>query len=366
MSKPLALAEVFPPGMFLEEELEARGWSQADLAAILGRPTQVVNEIVRAKKAITPETSVELGAALGVSRDFFLKLENAYQMHRAVREAKGIEQRAKVYAKVPVRDLIKRGWLPAIDDPGQLEQGVCKFLGIARIDDDPKFRFVARKSDGYGSYSPGQLAWFSRCRQLALSRSTKRKFSLKALVKLAQTLPLDLAAPAYLSELPAFLSDVGVRLVLLDPLPGTKIDGAAFWLNKQKPVVALSLRFDRIDHFWFTLMHELAHLVHDGPEHDGIDIDLFGEADSQAAKPEHEQRADEQASQWLISSSVLEDFIDSVQRKYFSHAKIVEFALEVGVHPGIVVGQLQHRKLIGYSHSRKFLAKVKEWLPMDA
>src|SRR6478752_6273236 len=76
-------AEVFPPGDFIAEELEARGWTQGDLARILGRPLQAVNAIIRGKKAITPETAVGLGAAFGTSAEIWLNMENSYRLHRA-------------------------------------------------------------------------------------------------------------------------------------------------------------------------------------------------------------------------------------------------------------------------------------------
>jgi HTH-type transcriptional regulator/antitoxin HigA len=74
------IARVFPPGDFIREEIEARGWTQADLAKILGRPLQTVNAIINGKKAVTPETAVELAAALGTSPEFWLNLEAAYAL----------------------------------------------------------------------------------------------------------------------------------------------------------------------------------------------------------------------------------------------------------------------------------------------
>jgi HTH-type transcriptional regulator/antitoxin HigA len=76
----ISRAQVFPPGDFLQEELEARGWSQSRLARVLGRPIQVVNEIINGKKAITPQTAAELAAAFGTSAEYWLNLENAWQL----------------------------------------------------------------------------------------------------------------------------------------------------------------------------------------------------------------------------------------------------------------------------------------------
>ena len=74
------IAQAFPPGDFIREELEARGWTQRDLAEILGRPAQVISAIVNAKREVTPETAVALGAAFGTSAEFWLGLESAYRL----------------------------------------------------------------------------------------------------------------------------------------------------------------------------------------------------------------------------------------------------------------------------------------------
>ena len=87
-------AEVFPPGDFIAEELEARGWTQGDLARILGRPLQAVNAIIRGKKAITPETALGLGAAFGTSAEVWLNMETSYRLHQAGPADPDIAERA--------------------------------------------------------------------------------------------------------------------------------------------------------------------------------------------------------------------------------------------------------------------------------
>jgi HTH-type transcriptional regulator/antitoxin HigA len=89
------VTEVFPPGAFLREELAARGWTQRDLAEVLGRPFQAVNAIVNGRKEITPRTARELEAAFGSSAEFWLNLEMAYQLHREVQPDPAIARRAK-------------------------------------------------------------------------------------------------------------------------------------------------------------------------------------------------------------------------------------------------------------------------------
>jgi HTH-type transcriptional regulator/antitoxin HigA len=113
-------------------------------------------------------------------------------------------------------------------------------------------------------------------------------------------------------------------------------------------------------------MHELAHIVLHGVAHAALDVDLVGpSAEATGSKPTDEQEADRQATEWLVPADELTRFI--VQTKpYYSHDKIVRFAETLGVHPGVVVGQLQHSGEISWGHSRKFLVKVRHFLPIES
>jgi len=96
MAKITKIAEVFPPGEFLRDELDARNWTQSDLARILGRPLQVVNQIITGKKSITPQTAVELAAALGTSPDLWLNLETSYRLAKTPPANPEIVRRARL------------------------------------------------------------------------------------------------------------------------------------------------------------------------------------------------------------------------------------------------------------------------------
>ena len=95
MAKSFRPAEVFPPGDFIRDELEARGWTQAELARIMGRPLQLVNEIVNGRKRITAVTAKELGAALGTGPEFWMNLETSYELFKAPEPSPEIERRAR-------------------------------------------------------------------------------------------------------------------------------------------------------------------------------------------------------------------------------------------------------------------------------
>ncbi|HKM53589.1 MAG TPA: HigA family addiction module antitoxin [Isosphaeraceae bacterium] len=99
MPRSKSPAQAFPPGDFIREELEARGWTQRDLAEIIGRPVQAISAIVNGRRGVTPETAVALGAAFGTSPDFWLNLESAYRLDKAGPADPGIEIRARQWSK---------------------------------------------------------------------------------------------------------------------------------------------------------------------------------------------------------------------------------------------------------------------------
>ena len=175
----------------------------------------------------------------------------------------------------------------------------------------------------------------------------------------------ELAAwPKETCRVPRLLAEMGIRFVVIEPLPRTRIDGAAFWLDEQSPAIALSVRYDRIDSFWHTLGHELSHIRHQ----DGlmVDVDLVGENRSSPVELSViERRADSEAIDLVVDHSQLEDFIIRVGPLY-SRARINQFANKIRVHPGIIVGQLQYRGELSYAQLRDNLAKVREFVTAEA
>jgi HTH-type transcriptional regulator/antitoxin HigA len=355
-------AEVFPPGEFLKEELEERGWTQTDLAEILGRTVTLVNEIISGKRGISPETAKGLAAALGTSPELWMNLDASYQLSKVGRGSEEeVCRRAKIYGKAPVKEMIRRGWIEPSENIEVLESRVLAFFRIQSLEDEPQLpRHAARKSTSYSvELSPLQKAWLFRASQLARAVHVQ-PFSQVKLEEAVEKLKLLLHAPQEVRHVPRVLSDAGVAFVVVQPLHGTKIDGACFW-NEHGPVIALSVRFDRIDNFWFVLMHELGHLL---KGEDSFDEDLLHNT-SPYEKPASEQEADDFATNQLVPQPRIEGFIARVGPIY-SGRRIEAFAHTMGVHPGIVVGQLQYRGATAYSSFRKTLVPIREFITSSA
>ena len=120
------------PGEVLQEEIEARGMSQKELAARLGRPPQVINEIIRAKKAITPDTAIGLGKVLGIDPQYWINLETDYRMTLARnREKVALADNVQWLDAYPIREMIKRGWITAGRDKVGRLKALLAFLEVA-------------------------------------------------------------------------------------------------------------------------------------------------------------------------------------------------------------------------------------------
>ena len=353
------------PGEILQEELDSRGWNQADLADIVGRPVQAINEIIAGKKAVTPDTAVALSKALGTSPEYWLNLESAYRLDLLEKGHGGgdeIERRARLYAKAPVKELIKRRWISARDarDIDRLEREVCEFLEVNSLNESPALAMAARKSAPDDPHNLSQLAWGCRVRQIA--RQTKvAKYRRDALEKMVTDLPKLSTSPQQTRRLPSILAELGVRFVILAHLPKTRIDGASVWLDNLNPVIALTLRYDRIDCFWFTLMHELAHVLSEDAKQNEMLVDnsLVGkDAEPAENKLNVETKANKMATEWLVPAKTLQRFLERT-RPFISRREVLSFAADLGVHPAIVVGRLQHAGEVPWSHYRNLLDKMR-------
>lgn len=357
-------AETFPPGEFLREELEERGWSQLDFAAITGKDARTINEVINGKRSITPETALAFGKALGSSAEVWLNLEVQYRLWRAnanCMQSDEIPRRVFLYA-FPIREMSRRGWIDDAASLPVLEHQLARFFGKDSLDGVPSIAHAARKSGGK-TLTPAQLVWLFRCKQLAEMQSVSSYSDKKLRLAVEDLRPL-LHAPEDTRQVARILADSGVRYVIVEGLPGLKIDGVCFWLNRTSPVIAMSLRYDRIDNFWFVLRHEIEHVLRGDGKGEAIteiepDSDLEGTFST--AISEQERASNNAAAGFCVPPERLDGFIARVG-PYYARKRIEAFAALIGIHPGLVVGQLHKRQELPPKNLRKLLVNVRAYV----
>lgn len=359
MSIVTCLTDVPHPGEFIREELDARGWSQRDLAYILGTPEQAVNMIVSGKRGISPDMAKALGEAFDVSAEYFANLQQAHEMSNAKAPDPGIARRALLQNVYPVREMIRRGWLED-SDIGLLEAQMMRFFCANDVGNIPYLAHAAMKSD-YSETTPVQLAWLYRVKQIA-SEMQVTAYSDAKLRALIADLPRYTIDPEETRHIPRALADCGIRYVVVETLPNAKIDGVCFWLNDNSPVVGMSLRWDRIDNFWFVLRHELEHVLNrdgTGPlSAASVDVDLEDSLNTIPSElPESERKANAAGAAFCVPADDLESFYIR-KFPYISEKDMLGFARRIQRHPGIVVGQLQ-KKMERYDWLARYKVKIR-------
>lgn len=329
---------VSPPGETLLEVLTTRGMSQAELAGRTGRPTKTINEIVKGKAAITPETSLQFELVLGVPATFWNNREQQYREALARRkETESLATQVSWLDNIPYKSMMKMGWIPETDNKIQLIQHLLVFFGVASprswVEVWGSIRASFRQSPTLKSDPGAVAAWLRKGEVDALEvpvteyDSNRFKEALGRIRRLTRDLPTNFA-----SVVVAECSRAGVKVVFVPELPRTCTWGATRWLSPSNALIQLSLRYKTDDHLWFTFFHEAAHILLHGKR------TVIVETENRT-KDEKELEADSLAREWLIPGVEYRRF---GRLESLSCAAISRFAYDLGIAPGIVVGRLQH------------------------
>jgi HTH-type transcriptional regulator/antitoxin HigA len=344
------------PGVALRDALEEKGWTQEELAIITGTSRMTVSNIIAGRTGITPDMAVSLAAAFGNDPSEWLNLDTVFRLSQVTGDPLAVRHKALLFRFAPIREMQRRGWINETNDASELEQELKRFFQVSSLEYAPEILVATRRVSRVPELTPQQRAWCFRARQMAGALTVRRFLP----ARLHEVLKEVRGLAAYVKEvqhLPQLLADYGVRFVIVEPLAGAKIDGAAFWLDENSPVIAVSVRYDRIDAFWFTVLHELSHISHQDAL--SVDSQLTVDTPKDVAKDSSEQRADREASSTLVPKAEMDSFIRRVGPLY-SKVRIIQFAHRIKIHPGIVIGQLQHSGEIGYRTHREMLVRVRD------
>jgi HTH-type transcriptional regulator/antitoxin HigA len=336
------------PGEFLEEVLEDIGMSQAELSNRIGRPAQAINEIIKGKKSITSKTALELEDVLKVPAHIWVGLESEYQVVKAkAEEQEQMQEETKLLVNFPYADLVKLEFVKqtrkAIEKVDELKRffGVAKLVQIQAVKAyQPAFRVSNHNSVSHEAIATWIQAGRLKAKEIETAPFDKSR--LKALLpKIKKTMNLKDINEA-MDEIRTLLASCGVAFVILPHFKKTKVNGATFWLDgKDKAVILMTIRGAYSDIFWFSLFHEIGHIV----LHQKREV-FLEDGYSDPALQKQEDEANEFARDFLIPREQLELFI---KKNIFSKKSILHFAKQLGVKPSIVVGRLMHEKIVSYS-----------------
>jgi len=327
-----------PPGEILEEALEERHMSQAELARRMNRPLKTINEIVKGKAAITPETALQLELAVGIAARFWNNLERNFREHQARASSRAALEAAFAWAKqFPLQALRKNDLIGPERGRAETVESLLRFFRLTSPTawerhwqpSSALFRGAGRKS----ATMEAVTAWL-RWGEILAEQIPTQPYSADAFESaLRQTRArVRQDIPLVFQELQELWAKAGVVLIGVREIPHAPLSGAARWLYSDRPLVQISLRYRTDDQIWFAIFHEAGHVIEHA--HRLVFLDT-GDEDTD----DLEAQANAFARQWLVPSDLYNAFV--AQRRFDPEA-IRAFAKQAEVPPGVVVGLLQH------------------------
>ncbi|WOG30122.1 HigA family addiction module antitoxin [Endozoicomonas sp. 8E] len=336
-----------PPGEYLEEVLEEMDITQAELARRMGRPPQAINEILKGEKAITPETALQLEQVVGVPAYFWSSLESEYRLVMATEaDERKAEDEIDTASAYPYSEIAKLGLVKKTRKQLEKVKELRKFFGVSSLfniqsvkEYAPAFRQVEKDTTSHEALA----SWLRAGHVIASKKEVEQfnKLKLQNSIPKLRQLTFETEPNLLLQKLSKLLAECGIALVLIPHFSKTYTTGATYWIGKHKAVIMMSLRGSWSDIFWFSLLHEIGHiLLHDKR------ITFLENASKDNQYMSQETEADSFAQKTLIPESEYLSFLD---KAVFTRKSIHDFSSEIGIFPGIVTGRLQYNKKLPHT-----------------
>lgn len=326
-----------PPGETLKEVAERQGYSQKELALRLGLSEKHVSNLINAKCELTKETAAKLESVLGVPASFWNNLEARYrEILIKVEQENTMSEELAMEKQLPFSEMVSNGWILSAATPEARVSVLRTFFSVAKLKliANPDLSLVAfRELSKENRKDLKLLAWLTQAKREADGIDTSEINIKKVTANLQAIRQLTLEKSDFnFGKLKQILSQCGIALVVLPHLKGSYLQGLSF-KYKNKIVLGLTARGKELDKFWFSLFHELGHII----------LGHLRVFDEKTA--DREKLADDFAKNVLIPKEAYEKF---TTKHNFSKKAIIAFSKRVGIDAGIVVGRLQKDKFIDY------------------
>lgn len=331
------------PGDVLEDTLLSRGIQKADLAERCGLSAKQMSLIISGKAPVTPQTAINLERALGVSANIWNNLEAKFRLHQARKQDhEELSKHEDWLYRFPISDLERRGIIKRDKDIAKCVAQLLDFFGVGSVaswqERYERMRVAFRRSPVFKSSFEAVVTWLRIGELQAVKVGCEPYDKSKFDVALNEIRRLSCEAPdVFEPRMKELCASSGVALVFVGELQGTRLSGATRWLQSDKAMIELSLRYKTDDHLWFTFFHEAGHIKLHGKK------EVFIDENEQPVFSDKEQEADQFAAKRLIPRKEYAEFIEVGE---YNQSNICEFAAALGIAPGIVVGRLQHNGLV--------------------
>lgn len=348
---------VFPPGETLEEKLDEMGMSKKEFAVRTAKPEKTIIAIVKGESSITKDMAIKFENVTKIPASFWIQKQNVYDEFIAREKSKKTIELALDWAgNFPYAKMASFGWLPKTR---VLEEKAGYLLSFFQISEhtawesiflQKQLKVAFRISLAHTQEAPAISAWLQQgqndAQKIIAPEYNKTKFlqNLKEIKKLMAEQPDD-----FFPKLQKLCLQAGVIVLYTPNLPKAPLHGSTRWLNNT-PLIQLSARYKQNDRFWFTFFHEAGHIALHGKKYISLENAYVSEEDK-----EKEKEADDFATNWILTKEQEQEIVNSLP---IPEPDIFMFADKFGTHPAMIIGRLQHLKLIHFSTGRQFIKPI--------
>ena len=333
----------FHPGVYIKETLEAMEMTAREFSARTGISERTLSAIINGNGDITFDIAYKLSLYFDNSVNYWTNLQNQYNLYTyEIEKEKELEEEWNLIKGVK-KYLLEGNYIS--DEDGKTEI-ICKCRQVVGVNS----LLLLKKEDSFvclkEQHTKNEADCFFQNFWIALALNEARKkdvnpFSKSLLISsLTEIRNMTIQNPTvFYPKLQKIFDNCGISFVLLPYLSKSNIYGATKWFSKDNVMLAISNRGEKADLFWFTLFHEISHVLMEHRRE--ILINMKGSED---------EEADRMASEMLIPQKEWDKFTSC---KIYTKESINEFAKEIGIHPCIVLGRLHKEKKVPYDRFNK-------------
>ena len=327
-----------PPGATVREQLETRGMKQKEFALRMDLSEKHISRLINGQVELTQDVALRLETVLGVPANFWNNLEAIYRekLERVIAENE-LERDAQLAASFPYSKMASFGWVAATRKAEEKALNLRHFFEVAKLGllEQLKIPGIAYRKMGSNGLSDYSLAVWAQKARIEARKFKTAPINISKLEKeIPQIREMTVMNPEeFCSKLKDLLAGCGIALIFLPHIGGSFLHGASFY-NSNQIVMGLTVRGRDADKFWFSLFHEMCHVIRGH-------INERSETSTQ-----QEEEADAFARDILIPQEQYNDFIEE---NCFTRESINVFAKGIGIAPGIVLGRLQKENYVLYS-----------------
>lgn len=324
-----------PPGATIKEQLLDRNMSQKEFSIRMEMSEKHISKLINGEVQLTSDMAFRLEIVLGVPAQFWNRLESIYREKLIkIKAENDMESDLLLVGKLPYDEMAENGWVPETKKPQERVMYLRKFFEVVHLNlirDSRLNKIACKKINTSENTDYALLAWAQKAKLEARKVDTAPIHITALNTRITAIREMTSLAPAeFCPKLKQLLSECGIALIFLPNIGGAFLHGATFY-DGDKIILALTVDGNDSDKFWFSLFHELAHI-------------LYGHIkQNDGTSNEDEQAADDFARNSLIP---LKEFTILIEKNDFSKDALRRFAAYTGIDPAIVVGRLQNEGLI--------------------